>query len=42
MSAAQVKFRSLTLQEKMQVDPKGQILGKTDLPADEIMIEPSS
>lgn len=42
MSAAQVKFRSLTAQEKMQVDPKNKILGKIELPIDDVIIEPSS
>ena len=42
MTQAQVKFRPLTPQEKAQVDPKGVILGKTDLPLEDILIEPSS
>ena len=42
MTAAQVKFRALSHLEKMQVDPKNIILGKTDLPSGEIIIEPSS
>ena len=42
MTQAQVKFRPLMAKEKAEVDPKSQILGKIELPIDDVIIEPSS